>query len=768
MRRWSVLLALAGFVLLGLTPLPVLADGSGMVVTGNHRVEADTIRSYFHSRDGKTFEALDIDAGVKALYATALFSDVRVSQRAGVISVVVVENPTIGRIAFEGNKHVKDEDLRKAVASKERGPLAHAQVQKDVAALVALYQRQARFDTSVDPKVIQAGEHRVNLLFEIKEGARTGVRQVLFTGNKAYSATQLKGTIKTGQTNLLSALLGNDVYDPDKVEADREQIRRFYLAHGYADIRVAPPAAQYDPEHKGFVVTYAIEEGARYRVGKTEVTSQLADIDADTLRSELSTNAGDTLNADAVEKTVSALSARLAREGEPFANVRVSLDRVRGGDTIDLRYIVEPGPRVYVERIAIHGNTKTRDAVIRREFDFAEGDAYNAALVSRAERRLKNLGYFKTVAISKQPGSTDDRVIVDVALEEEQTGNFQIAGGYSTMDGPIAEISVTERNFMGRGESAKASVTYGEYAKGFELAFTEPYILDTRASLGIDLFGRQSVANSYQSFDTSTVGGKLILGLPMNEQIGAQWNYALYRQSVTLDPSLGTASLPIQEAAAAGPAWVSSIGTGVTYSTLDNNRNPTSGWRLGVNEEFAGFGGDAKFAKTTEDARYYYPIADGVTGMVRAQSGYVAPWGGQPLPLLSGFFGGPSLVRGFAANGIGPRDVTPGTTMDNIGGNIYWGTSAEVQSAVPFIPSDAGLKAAFFADAGSLWRTGSAGSSPALSQSLVSNPQTIRSSFGAGLVWDSILGPIRIDYAYPTTKAATDITQRLRFSAGGF
>jgi len=763
MRRWSVLLALAGCVV---SAVPALADG--MLVSGNHRVEADTVRSYFHSRDGRTFDEVDIDAGVKALYVTGLFSDVLVSRQDGAVSVAVAENPTIARIAFEGNKHIKDDDLRKAVASKERGPLARAQVQRDVAALHELYQKQARFDTRIDPKVIEAGDHRVNLVFEIREGARTGVRQVRFTGNKAYSATQLKGTIKTGQTNFLSALLGNDVYDPDKIEADREELRRFYLAHGYADVRIAPPAAQYDPGQKGFVVTFAVEEGARYRIGKAEVASQLPDVDSDALRAELSTNAGDTLNADAIEKAVLALSNRLARNGKPFANVRVSLDRVPGSDTIDLRYTVEPGPRVYVERIAIRGNTKTRDAVIRREFDFAEGDAYNSALVARAERRLKNLGYFKTVTVTRQPGSTDDRVIVDVAVEEEQTGNFQIAGGYSTMDGPIAEVSVTDRNFMGRGEAAKASVTYGEYAKGFELAFTEPYILDTRASLGIDLFGRQTTANSYQSFDTTTVGGKLILGLPLNEQVGTQWNYTLYRQSVTLDPSLGTASLPIREAAAAGPTWVSSIGSGVTYSTLDNNRNPTSGWRLGVNEELAGFGGDAKFAKTTEDARYYYPIADGVTGMGRAQSGYVAPWGGQSLPLLSGFFGGPWLVRGFAANGIGPRDVTPGTTMDNVGGNIYWGTSSEVQTAVPFIPSDAGLKAAFFADAGSLWRTSSAASSPALSQSLISNSQTIRSSFGAGLVWDSILGPIRIDYAYPTTRAATDITQRLRFSAGGF
>lgn len=765
MRRWLVCFALGGTV--GLACGPALADG--MQVTGNHRVEADTIRSYFHSRDGKSFDALDIDAGVKLLYATQLFSDVHVSQRDGTVVVAVVENPTIARIAFEGNRQIKDEDLKKAIATKERSPLAHAQVQKDVAALVELYRQRGRYDVRIDPKETDAGDSRVNLVFEINEGARTGVRQISFTGNNAYSAAQLKGTIKTGQTNILSALLGNDVYDADKVEADREQLRRFYLARGYADVRVAPPVVAYDPGRKGFLLSFNIEEGRRYRIGKAEIASAIPNVNAEALRGALSTNAGDTFNVDAIEKTVSVLSTKLARDGEPFADVHVHADRVPGSDTIDLRYTVEAGPRAYVERIQIHGNSKTRDAVIRREIDLAEGDAYNSALVSRAERRLKNLGYFKTVTITRQPGSTSDRVIVDVAVEEQFTGDFQIAGGYSTTDGPIAEISVSDRNLMGRGEAVKASVTYGEYARAFELAFTEPYILDTRASLGIDLFGRQTLSSTYQSYEATTFGGKIILGMPLSEEIGMQLNYALYRQSVTLDPSMGTASLPIQDAAAAGPMWVSSIGTGVTYSTLDNNRNPTSGWRMSVNEEFAGLGGDAKFAKTTDDVRYYYPLAEGVTGMVRAQSGYATPWGGQSLPLLSGFFGGPSLVRGFATNGIGPRDTTPGTTMDNVGGNFFWGTSTEVQSAVPFIPPDAGLKVAAFADAGSLWRTGSAGASTiGLSQSFVSNSQTIRSSVGAGLVWDSILGPIRIDYAYATTQAPTDITQRLRFSAGGF
>jgi len=433
--------------------------------------------------------------------------------------------------------------------------------------------------------------------------------------------------------------------------------------------------------------------------------------------------------------------------------------------------MIQAGKRLYVERIDIHGNTKTRDDVIRREFDFGEGDAYNRALVDRGERHLKALGYFKSVKISTQPGSAPDRVVLNVAVEEQQTGNFFVSGGYSNMDGWLASVSISDNDFLGTGDRAKASVTYGQYARGFDLSLTDPWLLGPRVSGGIDLFGHQSFANSYQSYNSSLYGGKVSVGMPINENLGVSWNYSIYNQGLSLDPALGTASLPIQQAAARGSYWVSSIGNGVTYSTLDNGKSPTTGLRIQTNNEFAGLGGAAQFAKTSEDARYYHPIIGDVVGMVRAQTGYVTPWGGQQLPLLDGFFGGPQLIRGFAPNGFGPRDITPGTTMDNIGGNAYWTTSAELQAPVPFIPADAGLKVAVFSDTGSLWATNASGVS-ALSAMTpaqqIANSNAIRASVGGSLIWDSMFGPIRVDYAYPIAKQPYDVTQRLQFNAGGF
>jgi outer membrane protein insertion porin family len=533
-------------------------------------------------------------------------------------------------------------------------------------------------------------------------------------------------------------------------------------------MRVVSAGAQYDRDKKGILVTFQIDEGERYRIGTVEIRSELGTIDTAALHGRLRAQAGDIYNADAVEKTIDGLSIDLAKAGEPFASVRPRGDRVPGRQMINLVFNIEQGPHLYIERIDIRGNGKTEDRVIRREFDVAEGDAYNRAVIERGERRLKSLGYFKTVKITKEQGSAPDRVVVNVAVEEQGTGDFTIGGGYSTADGLLAEVSVSDKNFLGRGEFVKAAVTWGQYTNGFDLAFTEPYLLGSRASLGIALFDKQTSSSSNQAYDTLTYGARITLGAPLNDELGAQLRYSIYNQQVTLDPANGVASLPIQQAALAGPLWVSSIGSGFTYSTLDNPGKPHNGIRAIINEDLAGLGGDVKFARTTVDLQYYHELTDDVVGILRAQGGYVTPWGGQQLPLLNGFFGGPQLVRGFAVNGFGPRDLTPGTTQDNIGGNIYWATTAEVQAPLPFIPPSAGLKVAVFADAGGLWSTGASSSLPALSQSLQVGNSQARSSFGAGLVWDSMFGPIRVDYAYPISKAGYDITQRLHFGAGAF
>jgi outer membrane protein insertion porin family len=749
---------------------------AAITVAGNRHAGTEMIRSYFHPGHDGQFDAAALDAALKALYATGLFQDVKISRAGDGIVVQVVENPTLGRIAFEGNKKVKDDDLKKALQSKTGGPLSRPFVQSDVEQILALYRQRGYFGVSIVPKTIAARNGTVDLVFEIKEGDKLAVRKILFAGNAAFPQNKLTGVIKTGQSNFLSFLLDNDIYDADRIENDCELLRRFYLAHGYADVRVRS-SASYEAGQKGVVLTFTVDEGSFYRFGRVDIESNLKTVDVAALQGVLRTQAGTTYNADAMDKTVDDLTMKLASSGEPFASVVPRTERVPPAGpgaqgTINLVYTIGEGRRLYVERIEIQGNTKTHDDVIRREFDFGEGDAYNRALVERAERRLKQLGYFKSVKIDMKPGSAPDRVVLDVALTEQQTGNFGIAGGYGTATGWLAQVNVSDTNFMGTGYTAKASVSFGQYARSLDLGLTNPYFLGQRLSASANVFGNQTLSNPNQSYDSTVYGARTSLGMPLNDQVSVSWIYSIYNQGIALDPTQGTSSLPIQQAAAAGAIWVSSIGSTVTYSTLDNPKSPTSGLRVQTANEFAGLGGAAQFARTTEDVRYYHPIAGDVVGMVRAQSGYVTPWGGQSLPLLDGFFGGPQLVRGFAPNGFGPRDITPGTTMDNIGGNIYWTTTAELQAPVPFVPADANLKMALFSDTGSLWANG-ASSVSSLTTSLspsqqIANSRAARSSVGVGLVWDSMFGPLGVSYAYPVLKQPFDVTQRLSFTAGGF
>jgi outer membrane protein insertion porin family len=476
-------------------------------------------------------------------------------------------------------------------------------------------------------------------------------------------------------------------------------------------------------------------------------------------------------DGNALDKTSEVLAIELAKLGYPFAQALPRATRDAEAKRIGVAFTIDQGPRTYVERIEIHGNTRTRGYVIRREFDIAEGDAYNKTLIDRAERRLKNLNYFKSVKISRQPGSAPDRVVLDVEVAEQSTGDFSIAGGYSTTDGFLGEVKIGDRNFLGSGKAVSASLTYGQYARGVNLSASEPYFLGTRVSAGIELYGRQNDTSPYQSYGSTIYGATMQLGTPITEQLGVQYRYSIYNQDVTLNSASLTAapSLPIQQAALAGPQWVSAVGSTVTYSTLDNTKSPTSGFKSQLSQDLAGLGGDVKFLRTSEDLRYYHPINDDVVSLVRAQGGYVTGWGGQQVPLLNSFFGGPTMVRGFAPNGFGPRDLTPGTTMDNVGGSMYWATTAELQSNIPGVPQEYGLKATAFVDAGSVFRYNGPTAFPGSAQSLqVANSNIVRSSVGAGLTWASPFGNLTVDYAVPLTKAAYDVVQPLRFSAGGF
>src|SRR5882724_244491 len=824
----------------GLVSSPAAAQTvASIAVEGNRRVEAETIRSYFKPGPRGALDAGSIDDGLKALIETALFQDVKIDQASGRLVVTVVENPVIGRIAFEGNKKVKDEQLSAEIQSKPRGTLSRPMVQSDAQRIAEIYRRSGRYDVRVNPEIIVQPNNRVDLVFTITEGSKTGVKSVEFIGNNAYSSYRLKDIIKTHESNLLSFLGGADVYDPDRVEADRDLIRRFYLKSGFADVQVVAALTEYDPEKKGFLVTFKIEEGQQYRIASVDFQSSIATLDANVLRSFSRVNVGSLYNAEALEKSVEEMQIEASRRGYAFAIVRPRGDRNFEAHTVSIVFAVDEGPRTYIERINIRGNSRTRDYVIRREFDLSEGDAYNRALVDRAERRLKNLDFFKSVKITADPGSSSDRVVLIVDLEEKSTGDFSVSGGYSTTDGALAEVSISERNFLGRGLFAKASVTYGQYARGGSLSFVDPYLLDYRVALGLDLFYREQLANSYIAYGTKTVGFSPRLGFTLREDLALQLRYSIYQQQIQLPSTLancnnnsnngllafnpspafaalnnvpaggsitsggqtatdtsgvglwcysdGEASLPVRKELQSGKALTSSVGYSLNYNTLDNNKNPTSGLLIDWKQDFAGLGGDVKYIKSAVDAKYYTPLVADVVGLIHVQAGMLNQFGNTELRMLDHFQMGPNLVRGFAPNGIGPRDINPFGTGDALGGTKYWGASAELQMPFWFLPKEVGLKGAVYADAGSLfdykgptsWIATGEVNTPGCARP-TTNPlspgtclglqydsgNVVRTSVGVGLIWASPFGPLRFDYAVPLTKGQFDRVQQFKFGGG--
>ncbi|MGH6726354.1 MAG: outer membrane protein assembly factor BamA [Pseudolabrys sp.] len=815
-----------GFVSLASSGVALAQTVQSVVVQGNRRVEADTVRSYFKPGPGGQIGPAQVDAAIKALYATGLFQDVHIDKSDGKLVVTVVENPVINKIAFEGNSKAKDEQLSAEIQSKPRGTLSRPTVQADVQRIIEIYHRTGMFDVRVDPKIIDLPNNRVDLIFEITEGTKTGVRQILFVGIHAFSRGRLKDVIKTSESNWVSFLQSSDIYDPDRVEADRDLLRRFYLQHGYADVRVVSAVGEYEPPVQsknkwqfvsvrgkrgaGFIITFTIDEGPQYHVGKIDIVSNVHAIDAESLRDRLKISPGGVYNADLVEKSVESMTIEAAKRGFAFANVRPRGDRDLAKRLINLTFVVEEGTRAYIERINIRGNVRTRDYVIRREFDIGEGDAYNRALIDRAERRLKNLNFFKTVKITNEPGSAPDRVVVNVDVDEMPTGEFSVSGGYSTSDGFIAEVSVADRNLMGRGQFAKASVSFGQYSRGFDLSFVEPYLLGYRMAGGVDLFARQTLASSYVSYNTQSVGTNLRLGFALSEELAFQPHYSIYQQKITLPDQYdnciaspyawinggpgvspanelirqsgvpptslndggncfadGEASLPVRKELAAGPVVVSLVGYSLTYNTLDNNKAPTAGLYAELKQDVAGAGGDVNFIRSSFETRTYYEVFPDVVGVFKLQGGHLDGWGGKSLRMLDQFQMGPNLVRGFAPAGIGPRDLTPGSTNDALGGSLYWGASMEFQTPLYFLPREVGIKFAAYVDAGSLWDYKGPTTWNVTGETLqVADSAAVRSSVGVGFIWDSPLGPLRFDFAYPLTKESYDRTQIFRFSGG--
>lgn len=758
-----LLFAVTATATMGLTSRADAAVVSRIVVEGNQRVDADTIRAYLVIRPGVNYTRRDEDESLKALFDTGLFADVQLNTRGATLFVIVVENPVIKEVSFEGNKKFKDDQLGSVVQSKPRSVYTRAKVQTDVARLLELYRRSGRFQASVTPQIIELDNNLINLVFVFTEGPKTRVSGITFVGNQAFGDGRLRNVIATRQSGMLSFLRGGDSYDPDRLAADEEKLRQYYLNRGYADFQVVSSVADLDRERNAFFIAFTLREGQRYRYGQIGIDSTIPGVDPAALQRLVLTREGRVFSAQEVEQSLEEITLYLAANGYPFVQVRPRLNRDFETATIGVEYTVDEGTRVYIGRIEIRGNTRTRDYVIRREFDIAEGDAYNRVLVDRAERRLRRLGYFSDVRIFAEPGATEDRVDLIVEVTEEPTGELSFGVGYSSSDGLVGDISLAEKNFLGRGYRLRVAVGAGTNSRSYEFGFTDPYFLGRRISAGFNVFRRTFEESTYRSYDYETTGGGITFGLPITEKFLVQTGYKLEVQDISLDASdcdgVGGDDVSLAICSAAGESWVSSAFYSLIYDSLDNRRNPTDGIYAKFTQEVAGLGGDVAFLRTTGSGTYYHELlADrDIIGLVRVQGGHIVGLG-QSVRLLDSFFKGGETIRGFENSGFGPRD--PGTG-DAMGGNVFVAGTAEVQFPFPVLPSEIGLKGAVFADAGTLFDTDGA---VAVGSPL--DDASIRSSVGGSILWASPLGPLRADFAYVLTSESYDNKQFFRFGGG--
>jgi len=720
-------------------------------VTGNQRIEAATVRSYMRINVGEPYDPALIDESLKALFATGLFADVTMRRQGDVLNVNVVENPIINRLAFEGNRRIDDQTLEQEVRLRPRVVYTRSRVQADVQRILQLYRRNGRFAATVEPKVIQLEQNRVDLAFEINEGPLTGIRRIDFIGNREFSDRRLKGALATKESRWYRFLSSTDTYDPDRLTLDRELLRTYYLARGYADFRVVSAVAELTQDRKDFFVTFTLDEGELYRFGEIAVSSNLRNLESEALLPFVTTKTGEIYDAEEVERSVERLTFAVGQRGFAFVDIRPRVERLRDERIINIVFEINEGPRVYVERINITGNVRTLDKVIRREMLIVEGDAFNTAKIRRSRQRVQRLGFFDKVEVTQEEGSTPDRVVLDVDVQERSTGELSFGVGVSTAETVVGDVTLRERNLLGRAQDLRVGLSIGARRQQVDLSFTEPYFLDRNVAAGFDVFTVDRDQQDRSSFDESNRGGRLRTTFPITNDLRMGANYTL-RQDEISGVGEGTSDFITDDL---GTFITSAVGYELTYDTRDGILTPSRGLLIRGAQDLAGFGGDKRYIRTRGTWSWFYPFSPDVVGNLALTGGHIVALGGERLRVTDRFFLGGDSLRGFERGGVGPRDAV---TDDSLGGTVFYVATGEARFPLG-LPNEFGILGRLFTEVGSL-------TDPDVSGPNLLDDKSPRLSVGVGLSWQSPFGPIRIDIGQALVKQSFDKREVFRFSFG--
>lgn len=723
---------------------------NNVFIRGNQRVEGQTVQSYLDLRAGQAYSDQDLNSALKRLFETGFFADASIDRMGSDVVVTVVENPVVNKVVFEGNDQIDDKDLESEVVLHARSIYTRTQVQNDVKRILDLYRSNGRYSATVNPQVISLEQNRVNLVYEIAEGPVTSIEKVSFIGNKNFNDDTLRGVIRSEEKRWYRFFTSDDKYDPDRLMYDQELLRRFYVSNGYADFQVKSAITELTPDKQGFYLTFTIEEGDRYNFGKVKIDNRLAGVNTTMLESSVQTAEGSRFDASKIEGTIDQMIQVLGDQGFAFVDVSPELDRDPHRDIVDLTYKVAEGPRVYVERININGNSRTLDEVVRREFRLAEGDAYNTSKLRRSEQRINNLGYFEEVKISEKRGSEDDKIIIDTDVKERSTGELTFGVGFSTVDGALADVGVREKNLLGRGQDLRVRAMVAAERQQIDLGFTEPYFLGRDLAAGFDVFRITQDLRQESSFDRETNGFTLRMNYALSERLRHTLNYTLRENTVSNVQPFASRFVIDQE----GTTITSSVGQSLIYDSRNNRFDPTEGWYIRMSQEYAGLGGDSDFLRHEGRVEYFYPIAPKWTLQLLGLGGHILGIG-EDVRIQDRFFIGGREIRGFNNAGVGPRDSI---TRDALGGNIYYAGTAELRFPMG-LPEEMGFTGAVFTDFGSLWDADDSGAE-------VIDKNALRVSSGFGVAWTSPFGPIRIDFSKALAKQDEDEEETIRFNFG--
>jgi outer membrane protein insertion porin family len=689
-------------------PAPII---QGIVVRGNQRIEAETVGSYLPVQPGMPAEEELLDLSLKTLFRTGLFSDVKLAmQPNGALLIEVVENPIVNRVIFEGNRRLKDDKITEEIQLAPRTVYTRAKVQSDVQKIIELYRAKGRFAATVTPKVTPLEQNRIDVIYEVDEGPKTGIAKVNFIGNEVFTDSELRGVILTKESRWWRFFTNYDNYDPDRLEYERQLLREHYGKNGYADFQVVSAVAELTPDRKDFFITFTVDEGPQYTVGEVRVKTTLAKLNGDVLVNYVPMRTGQTFDSEKIEKAVETLTFATGTAGYAFVDVNEQLSRHAESNTMDVTFVVNEGPRVYVDRINIKGNTRTLDKVIRREVRLAEGDAFNRVLVDRSRARIRSLGYFKEVTIEEKPGSAPDRTELDVTVEEQSTGSLSVGVGISSTENFIVDLSVEERNLLGRGQYLRFRVQASSRTRQVDLRFTQPYFLDRNLAAGGSIFNQRTDFKE-SGFVRDRIGMGLNAGFQVSEYGRGGVNYLLTRDSVQIDtrnqvfvaspqdPSsvLVPGAVPISvtpvtledsdgndvpgqnvvanfcdfltssltpTCESRGKFLTSLVGFSLNFDKRDDPITPRRGWRAGGSVSIAGVGGDVNYYQTEFNGAWYHPIIGDFIGSLKGRAGYIDGYAGDTVRLSDRFFEGASTFRGFEVAGVGPRYLVGGTPID--------------------------------------------------------------------------------------------------------